>query len=169
MAESGTGLSHCPAPATLGGFPIIDMKAMQKAGMRVSLGCDGSATNDGSNLLDSLRMAYLMQSYHSKQRGGAVSAYEMLKIATVEGAAMMGREDIGSIEEGKGRICFLSMPGASNLRGLSTIRQTFLPGSLSPVRSGSPWYMAGLSMPREGSPVSRRKRLRKRPNGSATG
>jgi len=107
MAESGTGLSHCPAPATLGGFPIIDMKAMQKAGMRVSLGCDGSATNDGSNLLDSLRMAYLMQSYHSKQRGGAVSAYEMLKIATVEGAAMMGRGDIGSIEGGKGADLFL--------------------------------------------------------------
>lgn len=101
MGSTKTGLSHCPAPAVLGGFPIIDIPAMQKAGMIVSLGCDGSATNDSSNLLDSLRMAYLAQSYHSKERGGAPSSYEMLKVATVNGAKTLGREDIGSLEVGK--------------------------------------------------------------------
>ncbi|MDC7230207.1 MAG: amidohydrolase [Sphaerochaetaceae bacterium] len=101
MAKTGTGLSHCPAPAVLGGFPIIDIPAMERAGMNVSLGCDGSATNDSSNLLDSLRMAYLAQSYHSKSRGGAPSAYEMLKMATVGGAKTLGRSDIGSLEVGK--------------------------------------------------------------------
>ncbi len=101
MGKSGTALSHCPAPAVLGGFPIIDIPAMQRAGMTVSLGCDGSATNDSSNLLDSLRMAYLAQSYHSKIREGAPSSYEMLKIATVNGAKTLGREDIGSLEVGK--------------------------------------------------------------------
>jgi hydroxyatrazine ethylaminohydrolase len=107
MAKSGTGLSHCPAPATLGGFPIIDIPAMQKAGMSLSLGCDGSATNDSSNLLDSLRMAYLMQSFHSKQRGGSPTPYEMLKIATVGGAEMMGRSDLGSLETGKAADLFM--------------------------------------------------------------
>jgi hydroxyatrazine ethylaminohydrolase len=107
MAKTKTGLSHCPAPATLGGFPIIDIPAMEKAGMRLSLGCDGSATNDGSNLLDSLRMAYLMQAYHSKRRGGSPSAYEMLKIATVGGADILGRNDIGSLEPGKGADLFM--------------------------------------------------------------
>ncbi len=63
--------------------------------MKLSLGCDGSATNDGSNLLDSLRMAFLMQAHHSKKRGGAPSGYEMLKIATVGGARTMGRDDLG--------------------------------------------------------------------------
>jgi len=101
MGKTGTGLSHCPAPAVLGGFPIIDIPAMQNEGMNISLGCDGSATNDSSNLLDSLRMAYLAQSYHSKSRGGAPSSYEMLKLATVNGARTLGREDIGSLEEGK--------------------------------------------------------------------
>ena len=46
MGSTGTGVSHCPAPAVLGGFPILDMRAMQREGMLISLGCDGSATND---------------------------------------------------------------------------------------------------------------------------
>ena len=107
MAKTKTGLSHCPAPVTLGGFPIIDISAMDKAGMRLSLGCDGSATNDGSSLLDSLRMAYLMQAFHSKNRGGSPSSYEMLKIATVGGAEMMGRKDIGTLEPQKGADLFM--------------------------------------------------------------
>jgi len=107
MAKTKTGLSHCPAPATLGGFPIIDISAMDKAGMRLSLGCDGSATNDGSSLLDSLRMAYIMQAFHSKDRGGSPSSYEILKIATVGGAEMMGRKDIGTLEPEKGADLFM--------------------------------------------------------------
>jgi hydroxyatrazine ethylaminohydrolase len=75
--------------------------------MSLSLGCDGSATNDSSSLLDSLRMAYLMQSFHSKKRGGSPSSYEMLKLATVGGAEMMGRKDIGSLEVDKGADLFM--------------------------------------------------------------
>jgi len=107
MSRTGTGLSHCPAPAVLGGFPILDMPAMQKAGMKLSLGCDGSATNDSSNLLDTLRMAYLMQSYHSKQRGGSPTPYSMLKMATSGGAEMLGRPDLGSLEVGKAADLFM--------------------------------------------------------------
>ncbi len=107
MADTGTGLSHCPAPAVLGGFPIIDIPAMEDRGMRLSLGCDGSATNDSSNLLDSMRMAYLMQSFHSKKRGGAPSSYDMLKITAQGGAGILGRNDLGSIETGKGADLFM--------------------------------------------------------------
>ncbi len=101
LAGYGSGISHCPGPAILGGFPILDIKALNRAGVLVSLGCDGSATNDSSSLLDSLRMAYLMQAWHSKQRGGSASAYEMLKVATVNGAKTLGRADLGSLEVGK--------------------------------------------------------------------
>jgi hydroxyatrazine ethylaminohydrolase len=107
MADTHTGLSHCPAPAILGGFPIIDIQAMNRAGMSLSLGCDGSATNDGSNLLDSLRMAYMLQAYHSKERGGSSSPYEMVKIATAGGADVLGRDDLGSLEPGKGADLFM--------------------------------------------------------------
>lgn len=107
LAEYGTGVSHCPGPAVLGGFPILDIKAMQDAGMTISLGCDGSATNDTSSLLDSLRMGYLMQTWHTKVRGGSVSAYDMLKVATVNGARTLGRPDLGSLEPGKGADLFM--------------------------------------------------------------
>lgn len=101
MGQYGMGVSHCPAPAILGGFPVLDIRQMQRAGVTVSLGCDGSATNDSSNLLDSLRLAYLMQAGKSKERHGSPSAYEMLKIATIEGAKTLGRPEIGSLESGK--------------------------------------------------------------------
>ncbi len=101
LAKHGSGISHCPGPAVLGGFPILDIKALLEAGVTVSLGCDGSATNDSSSLLDSLRVAYMMQSWHAKARGGSVSAYDMLKVATAGGAKTLGRADIGSLEVGK--------------------------------------------------------------------
>lgn len=101
LAKHKSGISHCPGPAVLGGFPIIDIKALSEAGVTVSLGCDGSATNDSSSLLDSLRVAYMMQAWHSKQRGGNASAYDMLKVATVNGAKTLGRTDIGCLEVGK--------------------------------------------------------------------
>lgn len=107
LGKYGTGVSHCPAPAVLGGFPILDMKAMQKENVLISLGCDGSATNDSSNLLDSLRMAYLMQANHSKERGGSLSPYELLKIATVNGAKTLGREKLGSLGKGKAADLFM--------------------------------------------------------------
>ena len=107
MAKAGTGVSHCPAPAVLGGFPIIPIKKLLEMGVNVSLGCDGSATNDTSNLLDALRMAYLAQSYNSKANGGAPSSYDMLKVATVGGAKTLGRTDIGSLEVGKGADLFM--------------------------------------------------------------
>lgn len=107
LGAAGTGVSHCPTPAILGGFPILDMPAMQKAGVCISLGCDGSATNDGSSLLDAMRAAWMMQAYHSKARGGCISPYEMLKIATVNGAKTLGREDLGSLAPGKGADLFL--------------------------------------------------------------
>ena len=107
MASTKTGLSHCPAPAVLGGFPILDIPAMLAAGMDLGLGCDGSATNDSSSLLDSLRMAYLMQAYHSKERGSCPSPYQMLKIATAGGARLLGRADLGSLEPGKAADLFM--------------------------------------------------------------
>jgi len=117
LGQTSSGVSHCPAPAVLGGFPILDMKAMEKEGVLISLGCDGSATNDSSNLLDSLRMAYLMQAYHSKQRGGSLSPYELLKIATVNGAKTLGRNDLGSLEAGKAADLFMVDTGVLELTG----------------------------------------------------
>ncbi len=61
LGKLGTGISHCPTPAILGGFPILPMQDLMKKNVNVSLGCDGSATNDGSSLLDAMRVAWMMQ------------------------------------------------------------------------------------------------------------
>ena len=107
IGQARSGVSHCPGPAVLGGFPILNIADMLQKGVTVSLGCDGSATNDSSNLLDSLRMAYLMQTYYSKQRGGCPTSAQMLRVATVNGAKTLGRTDLGSLECGKGADLFL--------------------------------------------------------------
>ena len=117
LASTKTGVSHCPSPAILGGFPILNIKEMLEAGINISLGCDGSATNDSSNLLDALRIAYLMQTYHSKQRGGCASAYEMLKVATINGAKTLGRPDLGSLEPGKAADLFMIDTAVLELTG----------------------------------------------------
>jgi len=117
LGKTGTGISHCPAPAILGGMPILDMKALARDGVLVSLGCDGSATNDSSNLLDSMRMAWMMQAFYSKERGGCISPYEMLKIATVNGANTLGRPDLGTLEPEKGADLFMIDAGKLELTG----------------------------------------------------
>jgi hydroxyatrazine ethylaminohydrolase len=101
LGRYGSGVSHCPTPAILGGFPIIDMKAIQKTGAIISIGCDGSSTNDSSNLLDTLRISYLMQAWHNKERGGSVTPYEILKMATVNGAHTLGRQELGHLDSGQ--------------------------------------------------------------------
>ena len=117
LAKTGTGISHCPAPAVLGGFPILNIKWLLEQGVLVSLGCDGSATNDSSNELDALRMAYLMQAYHTKERGGCTSAYDMLKVATINGAKTLGRSDLGSLEPEKGADLFMIDTNCLELTG----------------------------------------------------
>lgn len=68
-------------------------------GIRVGLGVDGSASNDGSNLLEEIRVCYLLHRLNSSRK--VPSGYNILKIATRGSASILGRNDIGSIEVGK--------------------------------------------------------------------
>ncbi len=117
LGQAGSGISHCPTPAILGGFPILPMRQLEAANVCVSLGCDGSATNDSSSLLDAMRTAWMMQAWFSKERGGCISPYDMLKIATVNGAKTLGRDDLGSLEPEKGADLFMVDAGTLELTG----------------------------------------------------
>ena len=67
---------------------------------------DGSASNDGSNLLEEVRVAYLLHRLNSSDL--APSGYDVLKMATMGSARLLGREkEIGSLEEGKCADLFL--------------------------------------------------------------
>ena len=65
----------------------------------MGLGVDGSASNDGSSLLEELRVAYLLHRLHSSK--AAPGGYELLKLATRGSARLLGREDIGQLAVGK--------------------------------------------------------------------
>ena len=72
---------------------------MLALGVPVGLAVDGSASNDGSSLMEELRVCYLLHRLHASDR--APSGYQVLKMATRGSARLLGREDIGSLEVGK--------------------------------------------------------------------
>ncbi|SMX23510.1 8-oxoguanine deaminase [Boseongicola aestuarii] len=98
FAHSRTGVAHCPCSNCRLGSGVAPVRAMRDAGVRVGLGVDGSASNDIANLIGEARQAMLMQ----RVVGGAdkMSAREALEIATVGGAEVLGRDDIGRLVPG---------------------------------------------------------------------
>ncbi|MDV2857947.1 8-oxoguanine deaminase [Oceanimonas sp. CAM02] len=99
LGKAGTGIAHCPSSNMLlasGMCPTLDLEA---AGCPVGLGVDGSASNDGSNMILEVRQALLLQ----RLRYGAskITHQKVLNWATQGSAACLGRDDIGEIAVGK--------------------------------------------------------------------
>ncbi len=99
FARSSTGVAHCPCSNCRLGSGIAPVRAMRDRGVKVALGVDGSASNDAGNLIAEARMAMLLQ--RVARGADAMSAREVLEIATLGGAQVLGRDDLGSIEPGK--------------------------------------------------------------------
>lgn len=98
FARTGTGVSHCPGSNMRLGSGAAPIRAMRDAGVPVSLAVDGSASNDGSHLLAEARLALLLQ--RVSFGATAMGAREMLEIATLGGAQVLGRDDIGALAPG---------------------------------------------------------------------
>ncbi|MFK7803560.1 MAG: 8-oxoguanine deaminase [Anaerolineae bacterium] len=96
--KTGTGLAHCPSSNMRLGSGIAPICSCIDHNVRIGLGVDGSASNDGSHLLGEARQAMLLQ--RVKHGSGAFSARQALKLATRGGAAVLGRDDIGHLAPG---------------------------------------------------------------------
>lgn len=105
LADTGTGVAHCPASNMKLSSGVCRVPDMLALGVPLGLALDGSASNDGNSLLEELRIAYLLHRLTSSAR--APSGYALLKVATRGGARLLGRTDIGSLEVGKQADLFL--------------------------------------------------------------
>ena len=84
---------------------IARIPEMLRLGVPVGLAVDGSASNDGSSLMEELRVAYLLHRLNSSRE--APSGYDVLKMATRGSARLLGRDDIGQLAPGKCADLFL--------------------------------------------------------------
>ena len=110
FARHNCGVAHCPTSNMRLASGIAPIKQYRKAGVKVGLGVDGSASNDGSHLLAEVRNAMLLARVKEGITGYSLSddpnrklmtAREALYLGTRGGAAVLGRKDIGSLETGK--------------------------------------------------------------------
>ncbi|WP_252234420.1 8-oxoguanine deaminase [Clostridium sp. ZS1] len=105
LAKTKTGVAHCPISNMKLSSGIAKIPQMIKLGIPVGLAVDGSASNDGSNLLEEIRVCYLLHRLNSSK--DAPTGYEILKLATRGSAKVLGRSDIGELSIGKAADLFM--------------------------------------------------------------
>ncbi|MDO5111732.1 MAG: 8-oxoguanine deaminase [Clostridia bacterium] len=99
LAKTQTGVAHCPASNMKLSSGVARIPDMLSLGVPVGLAVDGSASNDGSSMLEEMRVCFLLHRLTYGEK--APSGYDVLKMATRGSARLLGRTDIGSLETGK--------------------------------------------------------------------
>ena len=98
LAAAGVGVCHCPTSNMVLASGVCRTQALERAGVKLGLGVDGSASNDSSNLMEGVRHALMLARL---TYGAKVSHLDALRWATAGSAACLGRDDIGAIAVGR--------------------------------------------------------------------
>jgi cytosine/adenosine deaminase-related metal-dependent hydrolase len=99
LAATGTGAAHCPTSNLRLGAGVAPVRRLLDAGGRVGLGVDGSASNERGDLLFEVKQSLLVA--RGREGPAAMTARQALWLATRGGAALLGRDDLGTIEPGR--------------------------------------------------------------------
>ena len=105
LASTGTGVAHCPASNMKLSSGVCRVPEMLKLGVPLGLAVDGSASNDGSSMLEEMRVCYLL--HRLSWSANAPTGYDILKMATRGSARLLGRDDIGHLAPGMAADLFL--------------------------------------------------------------
>ena len=105
MAETGTGIAHCPVSNQKLASGAAKVPYMLENNVPVGLAVDGSASNDSSNMILEMKAAFLMHRLTSGIK--AISAEDVLAMATNGSRDLLNQPEIGSIKEGKAADIFL--------------------------------------------------------------
>jgi 8-oxoguanine deaminase len=98
FARTGTGVAHCPCSNMRLGSGIAPVRQMRDAGVQVGIGVDGSASNDAASMVAEVRQALLLQRVGLGAQ--AMTARDALEMATLGGARVLNRDDIGALAPG---------------------------------------------------------------------
>ncbi|MGM0603216.1 MAG: 8-oxoguanine deaminase [Bacillota bacterium] len=105
MAETKTGVAHCPVSNMKLSSGAAKVPEMISLGVPVSLAVDGSASNDSSNMILEMKSAFLM---HRLIHGmNSITAEDVLSLATNGGRDVLNQPAVGSLEEGKAADMFM--------------------------------------------------------------
>jgi cytosine/adenosine deaminase-related metal-dependent hydrolase len=99
LAKAKVGIAHCPSSNFRLGSGVPPVRKYMDAGVAVGLAVDGSASNDTSDMLGETRQAMLV--HRVKSGVASMPARDALRLATRGGAAVLGRDDVGSLAAGK--------------------------------------------------------------------
>ena len=98
FARTGTGIAHCPCSNMRLGSGVAPLRRWLEQKVAVGLGVDGSSSNDAGSVLSEARQAMLLQ--RVSLGAGALTARQALEVATLGGASVLGRKDIGHLSLG---------------------------------------------------------------------
>lgn len=114
LGQTKTGIAHCPQSNARLGSGIADLVALEQAGMSISIGVDGAASNEAADMLSETHAAWMLQRARKgmlakpKYEGGlfeggadAVTVEDVIRWGTHGGAQVLGLNEIGTLEVGQ--------------------------------------------------------------------